>query len=81
MLVGTGKCCPIAPCDIEKAGKKSLTSCPPLIAIRMAAALLPLIVDTALYAAPFWVLFYLRSPACSQNTRPFCFAAPHNIHR
>jgi len=42
------KCCFIVPHGIEKAAKKSLTSYPLFVAIRMAATLFPLVGDTVL---------------------------------
>ena len=42
------KCDSIIPRDTEKAGKKFLTSYPSFVAIRMAATLFQLVVDTVL---------------------------------
>ena len=51
----------IVPHSTKKAGKKFLTSCPFFVAIRMAATLFQLIVDTVLCIATLAAIFFYFS--------------------
>ena len=57
LSLGNAKSRSIVPHDIEKAGKKSLTSYPLFVTVRMAAAIFPLVMDIVLCMSGLSPLF------------------------